>query len=88
MIGVSPDPPEALARFREKHNLSFVLLSGQDHKVAEAYGAWGEKTMFGRTYMGIVRSHSGVDGEGRLMEVRHKVKPEATADLALRLIRL
>jgi len=88
VIGISPDPPEALARFREKHSLPFILLSDPDHKVAEAYGAWGEKAMFGRTYMGIVRSHFGVDGEGRLMEVRHKVKPEATADLALRLIRL
>ena len=88
VIGISPDPPEALARFREKHSLPFILLSDPDHEAAEAYGAWGEKAMFGRTYMGIIRSHFGVDEEGRLMEVRHKVKPEATADLALRLIRL
>jgi len=88
VIGISPDPPEVLARFREKHNLPFIMLSDPDHEAAEAYGAWGEKAMFGRTYMGIIRSHFGVDEEGRLMEVRHKVKPEATADLALRLIRL
>ena len=88
VIGVSPDSPKVLARFREKHNLPFIMLSDPQHTAAEAYGAWGEKAMFGRTYMGITRSQFGVDEEGRLMEVRHKVKPEATAELALRLIRL
>ena len=88
VIGVSPDSPKVLARFREKHNLPFIMLSDPQHKAAEAYGAWGEKAMFGRTYMGIIRSHFGVDEDGRLMEARLKVKPEATADLALRLIRL
>lgn len=88
VIGISPDPPEKLVKFREKHNLPFILLSDPDHKVAEAYGAWGEKKMYGKTYMGIIRSHFGIDEEGRLMEVELKVKPETTADLALRLIRL
>jgi len=88
VIGISPDPPEALVKFRKKHSLPFILLSDPDHKVAEAYGAWGEKSMFGKTTTGIIRSHFGVDEEGRLMEVELKVKPKATADLALRLIRL
>ena len=88
VIGISPDPPDALARFRKKHNLPFILLSDPDHKVAEAYSAWGEKSMFGKTYEGIIRSHFGIDEEGRLMEVTLKVKPQATADLALQLIRL
>jgi peroxiredoxin Q/BCP len=88
VMGISPDPPEALVNFREKHNLPFILLSDPDHRVAEAYDAWGEKTMFGKTTMGIIRSHFGVDEEGRLMEVKLKVKPETTADLALRLIQL
>jgi peroxiredoxin Q/BCP len=88
VIGISPDLPEKLVKFREKHNLPFILLSDPDHKVAKAYGAWGEKKMYSKTYMGILRSHFGIDEEGRLMEVELKVKPETTAELALRLIRL
>jgi peroxiredoxin Q/BCP len=88
VIGISPDPPERLVKFRERHNLPFVLLSDPDHEVAEAYGAWGEKKMFGKTYEGVIRSHFAVDEEGRLMEFKFKVKPEKTADLALKLIRL
>ena len=88
VIGISPDPPEKLVKFRAKHHLPFFLLSDPEHKVAEAYGAWGEKKMFGKTYMGIIRSHFGIDEEGRLMEVKLKVKPQMTADLALRLVQL
>lgn len=88
VIGISPDSPQALVKFREKHSLPFILLSDPDHKVAEAYGAWGEKTAFGKTTMGIVRSHFGVNAEGRLMEAKIKVKPDTTVALALHLIRL
>ena len=88
VIGISPDLPGKLVKFRQKHNLPFMLLSDPDHQVAEAYGAWGEKKMFGKTYEGIIRSHFAVDEEGRLMEFKFKVKPEKTADLALRLIQL
>ena len=88
VIGLSPDLPDALVKFREKYNLPFPLLSDPDHTVAEAYGAWGEKKMYGKTYEGIIRSHFAVDEEGRLTEVKLKVKPEKTADLALRLIQL
>ena len=88
VIGISPDPPDKLVKFRGKHNLPFTLLSDPDHQVAEAYGAWGEKKMFGKTYEGIIRSHFAVDEEGRLIEFKFKVKPEKTADLALRLIQL
>ena len=88
MIGISPDPPDKLVKFREKHDLPFILLSDPDHHVAEAYGAWGEKKMYGKTYEGIIRSHFAIDGEGRVIEFKFKVKPEKTADLALRLIQL
>jgi peroxiredoxin Q/BCP len=88
VIGISPDLPDALVKFREKYDLPFLLLSDPDHAVAEAYGAWGEKKMYGKTYEGVIRSHFGVDEEGRLMEVKLKVKPETTADLALRLLQL
>ena len=88
VLGVSPDEPAALVKFRGKYNLPFPLLSDPDHQVAEAYGAWGEKKMYGRTYEGIIRSHFAVDGEGRITELEIKVKPETTADLALRLIQI
>jgi len=87
-IGISPDSPEKLVKFRQKHNLPFILLSDPDHQVAEAYGAWGEKKSFGKTYDGIIRSHFAVDEQGRVMEFKFKVKPETTADLALKLIKL
>ena len=86
VIGISPDAPPVLVKFRAKYNLPFILLSDPDHKVAEAYGAWGEKKMYGKTYEGILRSHFGIDQEGKLMEVELKVKPVTTADLALRLV--
>ncbi len=79
-IGVSPDSPRTLARFREKYNLPFVLLSDPEHRVAEEYGAWGRKA---RGRMGIIRSHFAIDEEGKLVEVAYKVKPEETARMAL-----
>ncbi|MDY6874802.1 MAG: thioredoxin-dependent thiol peroxidase [Chloroflexota bacterium] len=88
VIGISPDQPDKLVKFREKYNLPFILLSDPDHEVAEAYGAWGEKKMSGKTYEGILRSHFAIDEEGRLMEFKLKVKPEKTADLVFRLTRL
>ncbi len=88
VIGISPDLPPALVKFREKYDLPFVLLSDPDHEVAEAYGAWGEKRAYGRVSMGIIRSHFGIDEEGRLMEAKLKVRPLTTADLALRLTQL
>jgi peroxiredoxin Q/BCP len=60
-----------------------VLLSDPDHKVAQAYGAWGEKKAWGTTYEGIIRSHFAIDEEGRLVDSRLRVKPETTADFLL-----
>jgi peroxiredoxin Q/BCP len=88
VIGISPDRQEALVKFRAKYDLPFILLSDPDHKVAEMYGAWGEKTSNGKKTMGIIRSHFAVDEEGELVESELKVKPETTADLALRLIEM
>ena len=88
VIGISPDEPEALKEFRKDHDLPFTLLSDPDHKVAEAYGAWGEKTNRGKTYEGILRSHFVVDEEGRIVEAGHNVEPLSTADIALKLIKI
>jgi len=85
VIGISPDPPEKLARFRAKYDLPFVLLSDPDHAVAEAYGAWGEKKLYGRSFTGILRSHVAIDRDGTIVDYELKVKPLATAELARKL---
>jgi len=81
VIGISPDPPEKLATFRAKYGLEFLLLSDPDHAAAAAYGAWGEKTMYGKTYEGILRSHAAIDETGRVVAIKSKVKPLETAAL-------
>ncbi len=83
VIGVSPDPLERLQRFRVKNDLPFVLLSDPDHEVAEMYGVWGEKKMYGKTFMGIVRSHFVIDEEGRVVDARIKVSPKESVELAV-----
>ncbi|MCB1001223.1 MAG: thioredoxin-dependent thiol peroxidase [Acidimicrobiales bacterium] len=78
ILGVSPDKPAALARFRAKYDLGFDLLSDADHAVAEAYGVWQEKKNYGKTYMGIVRSAFLVDADGALEQVWYKISPKDT----------
>lgn len=85
VIGVSPDPPEKLARFRARHNLPFPLLSDPEHKVAEAYGAWGERKLYGRSFLGILRTHVAIDASGRIVRYDLKVKPASTAEMAAEL---
>lgn len=69
--------------FRHKNDLPFVLLSDQDHTVAEQYGVWGEKKMYGKAYMGIIRSHFVLDEEGCIIDARIKVSPAKSVQLAL-----
>jgi len=78
VVGISPDKPEKQKRFDDKYGLGFPLLSDQDHAVAEAYGAWGERSMYGRKFMGIVRSAFLVDEQGNLAEVWPKISPKDT----------
>ncbi|NPV08966.1 MAG: thioredoxin-dependent thiol peroxidase [Anaerolineae bacterium] len=85
VIGISPDSPEELARFRQRHNLPFVLLSDPDHRVAMAYDAWGRKKAFGRETEGIIRSHFAVDEEGRILRAEWSVRPDETATMAVAL---
>jgi peroxiredoxin Q/BCP len=74
--GLSPQGPASKAAFRAKYGLPFSLLADEDHAVAERYGAWGEKTNYGKTYMGIIRSSFLVGPDGRVAHVWPKVKPE------------
>ena len=78
VIGISPDPSTKQAKFDQKYGLGFPLLADEDHAVAEAYGVWTEKSMYGRKYMGILRSAFLVDEEGRLDQVWYKISPADT----------
>ena len=74
-VGISPDKPDKQKKFDDKYDLGFPLLSDPDHQVAQAYGAWGEKSMYGKTYEGIIRSSFLIDGDGTLLQVSYKVEP-------------
>jgi thioredoxin-dependent peroxiredoxin len=83
VLGVSPDPVRRLARFDGKYTLGFPLLADEDHSVAEAYGVWVEKSMYGRKYMGMERSTFVIDPDGVIKEIIRKVKPAQHDDLVL-----
>jgi len=76
VLGVSPDTIKSHDKFKAKYNLPFALLSDPDHRVADMYGAWGEKKMFGKAYEGILRSTFIVDEEGKIVKVFPKVTPK------------
>jgi peroxiredoxin Q/BCP len=78
VLGVSPDPPAKQAKFDQKYGLGFPLLADEDHSVAEAYAVWAEKSMYGRKYMGIVRSAFLIDEQGKLADVWYKISPKDT----------
>ena len=82
-VGISPDPPERQLRFDEKHALGFPLLSDEQHAVAERYGAWGTKMMYGKPREGIVRSSFLIDEQGKVIGAWYKVKPDDTVPKAL-----
>jgi peroxiredoxin Q/BCP len=87
VLGVSPDSEASHRKFREKHALPFPLLVDQDHRVAERYGAWGEKSMYGRKYKGILRTTVLIDERGRVTRVFAKVKPKGHAAAVLAALR-
>ncbi len=78
ILGISPDKPAALARFRNKYALNFTLLSDLDHSTAEAYGVWKEKKNYGKTYMGIERSAFLIDATGTIKKAWYKISPKDT----------
>jgi len=83
VIGVSPDKPSAQAKFDEKFGLGFPLLADTEHAMADAYGVWGEKSMYGRKYFGIVRSSFLIDEKGKIAGAWYKVSPADTVPSAL-----
>jgi peroxiredoxin Q/BCP len=87
VLGVSPDSIKSHDGFKAKYSLPFALLSDPDHRVAEMYGAWGEKKMYGKTYEGILRSTFLIDEEGRILKVFPKVKPAQHSQEVLEALR-
>ena len=78
VVGISPDEPDKQLAFDEKYGLGFPLLADTDHEVATAWGTWGEKQNYGKTYMGITRSSFLVDENGNIEQAWYRVKPENT----------
>ena len=78
VLGIAPSSVEAQAAFDTKYSLGFPLLSDPDHAVADAYGAWGEKSMYGKKYMGIIRSAFLVDEKGKIEQAWPKISPKDT----------
>lgn len=79
IVGISPDKPAAHAKFAEKYSLLYPLVPDPDHAIADAYGVWKEKSMYGRKYMGIERSTFIIDEKGNIAEIFAKVKPAGHA---------
>jgi len=83
IIGISPDKPEKLKKFDEKYDLGFTLLADTENKVAKAYKVWKKKSMYGREYMGIVRSAFLIDGGGKIVHAWYKISPKDTPTFLL-----
>jgi peroxiredoxin Q/BCP len=83
VIGVSPDPVSAIRRFADKYSLGFTLLADEDHAVAEAFGTWAEKSMYGKRYWGVQRATFVIGPDGRVEHVFPKVSPKTHDDVVL-----
>jgi thioredoxin-dependent peroxiredoxin len=83
VLGISPDDENSHTRFRQKYGLPFTLLADPDHRVADRYGVWGERSMYGKTYMGIERSTFVIDSDGNVARVMRRVKPDTHAEQVL-----
>ena len=83
VLGVSPDSVASHQKFKSKQSLPFPLVVDEDHKIADAYGVWGEKSMYGKKYMGIIRSHFVIDEKGKILDAQVKVSPTDSVKLAL-----
>jgi peroxiredoxin Q/BCP len=83
VVGVSPDTVAAQKKFAEKYDLDFTLLADENHEVADLYGVWGEKKMYGKTYMGVSRATFLIDSEGKVARVFPKVSPKTHDEVVL-----
>jgi peroxiredoxin Q/BCP len=83
VLGVSADPPKAQEAFRDKHDLTTPLVSDEQHEMLEAYGVWGEKSMYGRTFLGVLRTTVLIGKDGRIIRIWRHVKVDGHADEVL-----
>jgi len=83
VLGVSPDGITSHQKFKTKFNLPFTLIVDEDHRIAEAYGVWGERSNYGKTYMGIIRSHFVIDEQGKIADAQVKVSPTDSVERAI-----
>jgi peroxiredoxin Q/BCP len=86
VIGISPDQPEDLAKWKAKQDFPYPLLSDPEHSVAEAYDVWGEKKMYGNSYMGIIRSHFVIGTDGKVEDVQYKISPQDSVAKAVKFV--
>ena len=86
VLGISPDEPEDLAKWIEAESLPYDLLSDPDHAVLEAWDAWGERSMYGNTYMGVIRSHWIIGEDGTVLDVQIKISPKNSIEKALKFL--
>ena len=86
VLGISPDPIEDLKKWKNKMGFQYPLLSDIDHAVMEAWGAWGEKTSYGRTTIGVIRSHWVIDEDGNIIDEQIKITPEDSVRKALEVV--
>ncbi len=83
VLGLSPDPPDALLKWKQAERLPYDLLSDPDHKVLEEWGVWGEKSMYGKKYMGVIRSHWIIGEDGTILDAQINVSPQDSVDRAV-----
>lgn len=86
VLGISPDAPTAQKKWQTKENLPYDLLSDEDHSVLEAWGAWGEKSMYGKKYEGVIRSHWVIGEDGTILDERIKISPKDSVAEAVKSI--
>lgn len=86
VLGLSPDEPAALAKWIDKEKLGYDLLSDPDHQILEAWGAWGERSMYGKKYMGVIRSHWIIGEDGAVLDAQVKISPKKSIEKALKFL--
>jgi len=84
VLGISPDEPKALKKWKDKEKLPYDLLSDPDHKIIDAWGAWGERSMYGRKFMGVIRSHWVIDENGIILDEQVKISPKDSIKKAIK----
>jgi peroxiredoxin Q/BCP len=84
VLGISPDEPDKLKAWKDKEGLPYDVLSDPEHTTLDAWGAWGEKSMYGKKYMGVIRSHWIIDEDGKVIDAQIKVSPKKSVEKALK----